>query len=155
MAKRGRKPKWDTHIKPRLNDIKKWASEGMLEEEIIKKLGVGKSTFYDCKAKYSELSELIVDARQNAVYELEKNGFKMALGYTYEEEKMIIQLDEHGNPIKRTKEITKKHQPGNGSIYMYLMNNWAKENYSKDPIANKFREEELKLKKIQIENNNW
>lgn len=145
-AKRGRKSKWDTHVKPRLEEIKQWVRDGFYEEDIIKKLGIASSTYYDYKNKYSELSEIIVDFRQEAVEKLEKSGLDIALGYEYQEEKMIIQLDENGNPTKRTKEIYKKKQPPNATVYMFLLNNWTDGKYSKDPLANKFREEELKLK---------
>lgn len=151
----GRKNKWDTHIAPRLNEIKKWVQDGYLEQDIIKMLGVSKTTFYYYKNSKTELSELIVNGRQTAVEELEKAALKIALGYEYEEEKMIIQLDEDGKPVRKVKEIYKKHQPANASVYTYLLNNWAKDKYSRDPTGNKLREAELELRKIKMSEEDW
>ena len=153
--KRGRKPIWETHIKPRLKDIQRWYSEGVPEKEIVKNLGISKTTFYDCKAKYSELTNCLIDGRSEAIENLENMTYKTAMGFKYEEEKIIIQLDEDGKAIRKVKEVYTKYQAPNPAQQQYLLNNWTKGKYTKDPVANTFREEELKLKKMQIDKNDW
>lgn len=153
--KKGRKTKWETHIKPRLKEIQEWYSEGVPEKEIVKLLGISKTTFYDCKANYSELMDCSIVGRSEAIENLENMTYKTAMGFEYKEEKMIIQLDEDGNPTRRVKEVYTKYQAPNPAQQQYLLNNWTRGKYTKDPMANIFREEELKLKKIQIEKDNW
>ena len=63
MAKKGRKNKYDTHVKPFLETIENWCRDGLLEEEICKRLGVGVSTFNDYKSKFSELRETLKNGR--------------------------------------------------------------------------------------------
>lgn len=145
MATRGRKSKKD-FILSKLDDIKKLAREGKSEKEIIKYLGIGSSTYFKHKAEIVELQECVQNGRSKAIEELENITYKTAMGFEYQEEKMIIQLDENGNPVKRTKEIYKKYQPGNPAQQQYLLNNWTKGKYTKDPLVAKFREEELKMK---------
>lgn len=154
---RGRKSKWKTHVEPRLEEIKEWAKAGYFEEDIIEQLGISSSTYYDYKNKYSELSDIIVLSRREAVKKLERSGLDIALGYTYDEEKTIVELDENGNPSKRRRETTKKKMPANGTVYMFLLKNWSDGEYSKDPISDKLKEEELKLKKetSKYMNENW
>lgn len=155
MAKRGRKSAKD-FILSKLDDIKELASKGYSEDEIIKHLGVAKSTYYKYKNEIKELTNCVRDSRMKAIEELENVTYKTAMGYTYEEEKMIIQLDENGNPVRRTKEIYKKYQPGNPAQQQYLLNNWTKGEYTKDPVIAKFREEELKLKQETAKfNDGW
>lgn len=145
MAKRGRKSKKD-FLLSKLDDIKKLASEGKSENEIIKYLGISSSTYFKYKSEITELQECVQNGRSKAIEELENITYKTAMGYEYKEEKMIIQLDEDGRPVKRTKEIYTKFQPGNPAQQQYLLNNWTKGKYTKDPLVAKFREEELKLK---------
>ena len=145
-GKRGRKS-----IKPeilkRLDEIRELSKEGYSEKEIAKHLGCGLTVFYEMKREYTEFAEALQNGRAKAIEELERISFKTAMGYEYEEETMIIQLDEDGKPTKRVKEVKKKHQPGNPAMQQYLLNNWTKGQYTKDPLSAKFKEEELKMKK--------
>lgn len=57
-----RPSKYQTHVKPRLNEIKAWARDGATEEEIAKKLNIAISTLYEYKKKFSEFSESLKSA---------------------------------------------------------------------------------------------
>ena len=153
-AKRGRKEKKD-YIISKLDEIKKLASEGYSDREIIKKLGVASSTFYKYKSKLKEITSSLQTGREDAIKELENITYKTAMGFEYKEEKMIIQLDEDGVPVKRTKEVYTKYQPPNPAQQQYLLNNWTKGKYTKDPLIAKFREEELKLKQESEKYEEW
>lgn len=152
--KRGRKSSKE-YIISNLDKIKQLASEGYSEKEIIKALGIASSTYYKYKSLITEFRESIPTARQAAIEELENITYKTAMGYEYKEEKMIISLDEDGNPVKRTKEVYTKYQPGNPAQQQYLLNNWTKGKYTKDPLVAKFREEELKLKQEANKYDEW
>ena len=55
----GRPSKFETHIKPHFDDIKKAFDRGVEEKEIAKNLGITISTWCDYKNKYSECAELL------------------------------------------------------------------------------------------------
>ena len=56
IDKRKLRGKYDTHVGPRLEEIKAWAGDGMTEEEIAKNFGVAYSTFREYKNKYYDYS---------------------------------------------------------------------------------------------------
>ena len=55
----GRPSKFETHIKPHFDEIKKAFDRGVEEKEIAKNLGIAISTWCDYKNKYSEFAELL------------------------------------------------------------------------------------------------
>ena len=63
-SKAGRKSKYETHIKPNLDKIKKLASSH-LEKDIAKQLGVSVSTFMEMKRKHPELQEALKKVNKN------------------------------------------------------------------------------------------
>lgn len=151
----GRKSAWDTKVKPRLQEVEAWLQSGMLEKDCIKMLGISKETWYKLKRENSDFADLISRSRIPAIDELEKESIRSAKGYYYEEEKLIIKLDKDGNPKKVGKEIYKKWMPPNAQMQKFLLSNWASDRYSKDPTGDKIREEELKLRKMKIEEADW
>ena len=153
--KKGRRSKWETHVKPRLDEIKEWAKEGYFEEDIIEQLGIASSTWYDYKVKYSELSDIIITSRREAARKLERSGMDIALGYEYEETKTVLEMDEDGNVTKRKIESYKRKMPANSQVYKFLIKNWNSEEYSENPISDKFKEEELKLKQELAKFQQW
>lgn len=152
--KRGRKSQKD-YLLSKLDDIKELAKKGFSEKEIINHLGIARSTFYKYKSSIVELSNTLHSGREKAIEDLENMTYKTAMGFEYKEEKMIIQLDEDGNPAKRVKEVYTKYQPPNPAQQQYLLNNWTKGKYTKDPVIAKFREEELKLKQEAAKYDEW
>ena len=74
----GRPGKYETHVKPRLEEIEAWARNGFTQEEIAKKLGIVTSTFYDYKVQYSELREAIKNG-ERADDLVENTAFQMAV----------------------------------------------------------------------------
>lgn len=84
-AKAGRKSKYDTHVLPRLEDIGHWAREGLIEEEMCKRLGIAMSTFQAYKNQYPELMDTLKKGKEYVDYMVEDSLLKRALGYEYEE----------------------------------------------------------------------
>lgn len=156
MAKRGRKNAYYTKIQPRLAEIKEWVEkEGLLNNEICKRLGISHNTLYKYLEEYKEFNEIIYNAdKKPLVQELEATAFKTAKGYFVEEEKTVISLDESGKPTKRTKEIYKKYQSPNARMLEFLLVNWAKEKYNRDPMQVDFKTAELEFKK-ELAKNGW
>ena len=58
-----RPSKYETHVEPRLEEIKAWAREGLTEEEISKRLGIAYSTLKEYKNGFSAFSAALKHAR--------------------------------------------------------------------------------------------
>jgi hypothetical protein len=132
---KGRKNRYDSHIKPRLFEIECWARDGLLEVEICKRLGVGLSTFAVYKNNNQELQETLKTGKEIADYRVEESLYKRALGYKFDEvtKEPVIQkgtdgiplTDERGAVITEltvTKIVTKEVQPDTTAQIFWLKN---------------------------------
>jgi transcriptional regulator with XRE-family HTH domain len=116
--KRGRKSKYDTHVKPYLNRIPKWRRNGMTEAQIAKKLGIAMSSFSLYKLKHSEFSEALKNSKEELIENLEDSLFRRAMGYSYEETKIEKESDGRAKITKTTKELP----PDVGALIFALKN---------------------------------
>lgn len=150
-----RKNKYETNVKPRFEEIKKWCKRGATDKEIIRLLGISKTVYYEYLTKYPEFSDLIKKNRIDAVEEIKTALFKRAIGFQYTETKEIKAIDEDGNTSVRTEKVIKTVVPDPASC-MILLKHWDKVNeWTNEPALLKLKKEELKLKKEQLENENW
>lgn len=58
-----RPSKYETHVKPRLEEIKAWARDGATEEEIAKRLHISVASLYSYKKEFLEFLEALKHAR--------------------------------------------------------------------------------------------
>lgn len=116
--KRGRKSKYDTHVKPYLNRIPKWRRNGMTEEQICRKLEVGVSTFNRYKGDFWELREALKNSKEELIENLEDSLFRRAMGYSYEETKIEKESDGRAKITRTTKELP----PDVGALIFALKN---------------------------------
>lgn len=116
--KRGRKSKYDTHVKPYLNRIPKWRRNGMTEAQIAKKLGIAMSSFSLYKLKHPEFSEALKNSKEELIENLESSLYKRAMGYRYEETKIEKESDGRAKITKTTKELP----PDVGALIFALKN---------------------------------
>lgn len=170
----GRPNKYESHVKPRFEDIEKWCKRGATDKEIYKALGISRDAFYKYKNQYKELNDLIKNTRIDAVEEIKNALFKRATGFQYEEKKVIKQkidfpeilkmkLDECGinlekleKPILVKTELTTKTVVPDPASCMILLKHWAKEEgWTNDPATLELKKKELKLKEKQAENEAW
>lgn len=151
----GRRSKYDTHVKSRFEEIKKWCKRGATDKEIYKALGISKDAFYKYKNEYSELNDLIKKNRIDAVEEIKNALFKRATGFQYVEKEESNETDEDGNVKHKVRKVTKTVVPDPASC-LILLKHWAKdEGWTNDPAALELKKKELKLKEKQAENDNW
>lgn len=85
IGSRGRKSKYETHVRPRFEEIKAWRESGDSEETIAKKIRIAYSTLSDYKVKYSEFSEVLSHSKTNLINNLKKSLWKEAIGFDYDE----------------------------------------------------------------------
>ena len=153
MAKRGRKSKYDTLVKPRFDDILKWLRNGATEKQIYQNLGINEATFYRYKAEKSEFCEVLKKGQESLVEQLRGALIKKALGFEYKESKRITKYED-GNEIIQTEEYTKQSLPDVAAANL-LLKNYDKENWSNDPRSDDFKREELEMKKKIFDKENW
>lgn len=146
---RGRPNKYETHVKPYLEDIKKWCLD-KTEKQIAELLGVGYSSWCDYKNKYPELSGALKKGRENLVTELKSVLIKKAKGFNYSEKKIIRE----NGVITREEEYQRASLPDVAALNL-LLKNYDSEHWSNDPAVLELRKKELELKEKQIENNEW
>lgn len=125
MAMAGeRKSKYHTHVEPKLLLIEAWARDGMIEEDIAKKLGVAYSTFRKYRDEQEALSAALKRGKEVADVEVENALFKRAIGYKYDEVTREAVTDpKTGKTIMvETKRVTKEVQPDVTAQIFWLKN---------------------------------
>ena len=147
--RRGRPNKYETHIKPRLEEIKTMATT-MTDKEISEVMGVGHSAWCKYKEEHKELTEALKESRQRLVSSLKQTMIEKATGYMYSEKKTIIE----GGVVVR-EEIYEKYSPPDVAALNLLLKNYDKDNWANDPQALKLRQKELELQEKKIEKDNW
>lgn len=145
--------KYDDVILPRINEIKKWISEGLNDREIVDNLGISQSTWFKYKQKVAEFSEFIKEERKPKAIELEDTMFRMAQGYTVTVKKVMKVKNADGSERLEEYEET-VHVPPNFNACRFLLTNWNND-YSNDPALIRIRREEFEHKKIMDERNSW
>ena len=152
MAKTGRKSKYDTEIKPHLDEIREAVKNGATVTEIAAALGIAESTLYKYKAEKKELADAFARGRANIIIQIRGALLKKALGYEYQEKKQYVKKDEDGESVTYT-EITTKHQPPSETAGAMLLRNYDDNWLDKDSVTTQLRQQELELKKAIAESN--
>ena len=150
----GRPSKYDTHIKPYFEDIKRMCMY-MTDRQIAERLGVAYSSFNLYKKNKVEFSELIKEGRQNLVFELKGNLIRASKGYKYSEKKIIKERDESGNMVVVREEISEKYMRPDVAATNLLLKNYDKENWANDPQELELKKKALELQKEKLENGTW
>lgn len=147
------KSKYETIILPRLEEIKKWLSEGLTDKEIIRSLGISSSTWYKHKSEITEFSETVDESRKPKVTELEDTMFKLARGYKVTVNKVMKVRDAGGG--EHLEEFEEDiFVPPNFNALRFLLVNWSNE-YSNDPGLLRQRIAEFEHRKTLDERDAW
>ena len=111
-TKKGRKSKYETHVLPNLEKIKRWIINKNTDEFIADNHLIGYSTWMLYKATKKEILEILEEApktRASIIEDIRQSQIERAKGFEYEESKTIIVTDEEtGKPKILRKEIYKK-----------------------------------------------
>lgn len=110
------KSKYETHVKPKLELIACWKQDGFSDEQIYKKLGISKDSFYRYQREFSDFSDCLRESKEIADYKMQNAMYQRGLGYTFEEEKVV--KDAEGNPMIM---VVKKHIAGDPAVQMFWM----------------------------------
>ncbi len=74
-----RPSKYQTHVAPRLEEIRDWVRNGATEEEIALRLGISRDSLYAYKREFSEFSDTIKKGKEYTDGEVENALLKSAL----------------------------------------------------------------------------
>ena len=153
--KRGRKDAYETKIKPRFDEIRDWLINGASDDNIIHNLGIHKDTFYKYIKEKTEFSDLIKNGRITIVAQLRSALIKKAMGFEYQESKIIEREDpDTGEKIRTVETYNKRSLPDVAALNLALKN-YDPDRWSNDPQGDKIKREELELKKQKLEKDDW
>lgn len=147
----GRKSKYETAVKPYLDEINKKVREGVIEEEIAKALGISVATLNNYKLKYPELKEALSKNKGKEVLQkLINAGIESAIGY-YKDEVSITEKD----GVKVTTK-TRKWVPANGTLNIFYVKNFGKdEGFASDPLDYELKRAKAELEREKFDDENW
>lgn len=148
----GRKSKYDTDIKPYLKQIAEWKRNGATNDQIAEQLGVGRSTFFDAINKYSDLADALRKSQAEFVADLKGELARLAFKHVLKTKK-VYKKQENGVEVTYT-EMTEKDVDGSITAINLLLKNNDKE-WADDPKNLELKRQELELKKMLAEANNF
>lgn len=149
----GRKNKYETHVKPYLNQIQEWYGELDERQIAVDRLGIAVSTWEKYKKQYPELQEVLKKGKQELVSELKTSLKKKAKGFYYEETKTCIR-EVDGKQVKVVEKYKKYAQPDTGALHLLLKNlddNW----HNDDKTTIDLKKKQLELNERKIEADEW
>lgn len=119
MSKTGRKGKYhDWLTEEGLTKLEGWARDGLTDEQIAHNIGIAVGTLYDWKNRFPEFSEALKKGKEVVDIQVENALLKRALGYEYEETKVMVDADGK----KRVERIKKQVQPDVTAQIFWLKN---------------------------------
>ena len=95
-----------------------WAREGLTDEQLAEKMGIGARTLYDWKLKYPQISQALKKGKEVVDIQVENALLKRALGYDFQEEK-IEKSDKDGVKVVQTV----KHTPPDTTAQIFWLKN--------------------------------
>jgi len=148
-----RKGLYDTKVKPRLKEIAEWYSF-QTEEEIAKRLGVGKSSWYTYKNDHPELREALTKGREDLITELKATLKRKAQGFHFKETKRTIRSLANGEAVTVIEEYERYSPPDLGAIHL-LLKNLDPEWRNDDQTTVDMKRERMALEKEKTEEKIW
>ena len=152
MGKAGRKNKYETHVKPYFEKIKKWYLT-KTETQIAQKLGITVQSWIKYKNQYPELRELLQDSKEDLVDELKGILKKKAQGFYYTETTKTVIKDE-GKEIKKIEERQRYAQPDTGAIHL-LLKNLDNEWHNDDRQTYELKKKQIDIMQQKADQTEW
>lgn len=147
-----RASKYETYVKPHLEDIRKWVLD-LNEKQIAEKLGITQASLENYKKKFPELAKALIKGRQDLVLDLKDSLRKKARGFYYTETKTTIK-DENGKKTKYIEKHEKYAQPDTGAIHL-LLKNLDEEWHNDDAVTIEFKKMQQELDRERLEMQKW
>lgn len=149
-----RPSKYETEIKPYIEDIRKAVEAGATVEEIAKAFGIAESTLYKYKAEKKEFSDAFARGRGKVVIDIKAALLKKALGFEYTEQKTVGRKDKDGENVVLVEKY-KRYSPPSETAAAMLLRNYDAEWKDSDNVSVRLKQQEMELKKAIAESNNF
>ena len=147
-VKRGAKSKYETCVKPYLQEINKKVREGITEKAIAQSLGISVATLNNYRNRYPEFAEALSKGKGIDVLEsLVNAGIEAAKGRFIENTQTVYTMDENGEPVIEKVIVNKVWQAPNPALHKFYVLNYGKE----QGLVNDPLEFELKKKKQEFD----
>lgn len=78
-----------------------WARDGLTDEQLTEKMGVGTRTLYDWKERFPQISQALKRGKEVVDIQVENALLKRALGYEYTEERIEVS-EKDGRKVVQT-----------------------------------------------------
>lgn len=131
----------------RMDMVLDLANQGFTSSEIIEKLNISDRTLRRYAEKNNEIRTKLT-TNNKALNKLINTAFKVALGYSKKQEK-VIKTSEGYEKVEVIEEV-----PPSPDMIKYLLNNRDRMNYSNNPNKDRLDREMLELKKKLSEQSN-
>ena len=150
----GRPSRYETEIKPYVNDIKEAVEAGATVEEIAAAFNIAVSTLHKYKAEKKELKDAFARGRAKVVFKIKGALLKKALGFEYEEEKRVGRKDKDGENIILVEKYKRYSVPSETAAAM-LLRNYDESWRDNDKASAEIKKQETELRKAIAEATNF
>lgn len=100
--------KYDKWITPKgIAQLSAWAMNGLIDEEIAKKIGITRCTLYEWKKRFPSISDALKNSKDVIDDQVEQALLKRATGYEVEEIEESETYDPRAGTITKHRTITK------------------------------------------------
>jgi len=108
-----------------LHDSWAWslAMEGLTDKEIAQKMGIAKSTLNKWKIDFPSFSDSLKAGKEPVDSTVQKSLYQRAIGYSFKEKKVIVELDTNGNQKPARIETTEKIVPPDTTAQIFWLKN--------------------------------
>lgn len=113
-----RPSKYETHVVPRLLEVEDWVRNGATDEEIAKRLGISRDSFYLYKREFSDFSDTLKKSKDYVDGQVENALLQRALGYDFKE----VTKELRDGELVPTKIVTKHMAPDTAAQIFWLKN---------------------------------
>lgn len=117
-SKPGPKGKYETHVKPYLDEIFEWLKKGYTDCSICEQLGLHQNTWIRYREENTELSDLYARARAHRNALVMNKMYEKAIGYEHPD---LFIAQYQGEVVE--KEIKKYYPPDVNAADLFLRNN--------------------------------
>lgn len=119
----GRKGKFEEWLTPDgLTMLEGLARDGLTDELICKKIGIGARTFYEWMERFPQMAQAIKKGKAPVDIQVENALLKRALGYEYEETITEVEELAGGHQKKHIRKVTKHCPPDTTAQIFWLKN---------------------------------
>lgn len=128
LIAKGKFDRWRT--KEGLTLLEGWARDGLTDEELSKRMGISRETFYRWKEQFSDICDAIKKGKEVIDFEVEQALLKRALGYSYTETRK--EIDANG---KKKVIVTEKHVEADTAAQIFWLRNRKPNKWRNNPEA--------------------